>query len=131
LDRTDGEEKDQERETKKKKGYSTEQELEEIKRKREIIRTDHTSLPNTDVNVLGFQKQSSEPSKYTEQQIKRRVFFFSLRNWVTQIHLITHISRNGYVSDTDAGTIRVRYTPDTPADVSEYPDNSDTPLIRR
>jgi hypothetical protein len=26
-----------------------------------------------------------------------------------------------------AGAIRVRYASDTPADVSEYPDNSDTP----
>jgi hypothetical protein len=52
-----------------------------------------------------------------------------LQGWVTQIRHFIHVSRIGYVSDTGVGAIRVRYAPDTPAGVSEYPDNSDTPPI--
>jgi hypothetical protein len=48
------------------------------------------------------------------------------KTYITQIRHFTHVSRIGYVSDTGASAIRVRYAPDTPAGVSEYPDNFDT-----
>jgi hypothetical protein len=47
-------------------------------------------------------------------------------SYINQIRHFTYVSRIGYVSDTDADVIHVRYTPDTPASVSEYLDNFDT-----
>jgi hypothetical protein len=54
------------------------------------------------------------------------VFFYQINIiCVARIRQNSNVSRIGYVFDTGAGAIRVRYAHDTPTGVSEYSDNFD------
>jgi hypothetical protein len=83
-----------------------------------------------DRGLAGFEpdhlQNTTSPFKYIIYSCIFALNCWSTENWVTEIQPITHVSCIGYVSDTGAGVIHVQYAPDTPAGVSEYPNNSDT-----